>query len=203
MNNWRQKYIDRTARKPWGKKMIKRYKNPIGHYKSFKLIIEKINLKKDDIFLEIGCGGGALIERVFKEVKKLYAIDHSTDMIKISKERNNQEIADGRVEIVQGDAEELPWTDNKFSCVGCANVFFFIKQPKKMLSEVYRVLKPGGRFAMVTAKKGFLSKYVFRIYSLKLYTIDEIKNMLIQTGFKNIEIKPYLIWDQLVYAEKI
>ena len=46
-------------------------------------------------------------------------------MVQIAIEKNQEA---GRVEIVQGNAESLPWGDNSFTCAAAANVFFFIEK---------------------------------------------------------------------------
>jgi len=49
-------------------------------------------------------------------------------MVQIAIEKNQEAISEGRVEIVQGNAESLPWDDNSFTCAAAANVFFFIEK---------------------------------------------------------------------------
>ena len=63
------KFVDRTARKPSGSFARRMYSNPRGHYKSFRWTLDKLQLKPDDIFLEIGCGGGVLLNMALETVK--------------------------------------------------------------------------------------------------------------------------------------
>ena len=49
-------------------------------------------------------------------------------MVQIAIEKNQEAISEGRVEIVQGNAESLPWSDNSFTRTTAANVFFFIEK---------------------------------------------------------------------------
>ena len=58
---WLNKFVDKTARKPSGWLGKRMYSNPRGHFKAFRLTLDKLQLKPDDIFLEIGCGGGVLL----------------------------------------------------------------------------------------------------------------------------------------------
>jgi len=140
----KNKFVDKTGRKPSGWLGKRMYSNPRAHYTSFRLTLDKLQLKPDDIFLEIGGGGGVLLNMALETVKHAKAIDHSSDMVQIAIEKNQKAVSEGRVEIVQGNAESLPWGDNSFTCAAAANVFFFIEKPMVVLKELYRVLKPGG-----------------------------------------------------------
>ena len=146
----RRGFIDRTARKPGGDWAVKAYNEPKGHYKSFRIILERLNLSADDEYFEIGCGGGVLLSRALERVKYAAAIDHSPDMVALSKKNNQRHVEQGRVDIVSGDAAKLPWADNRFTAGASANMFFFVEQPDAVLREACRVLRPGGRFAMNT-----------------------------------------------------
>ena len=56
-------------------------------------------------------------ESHLETVKHAKAIDHSSDMVQIAIEKNQEAVSEGRVEIVQGNAESLPWGDNSFGSV--------------------------------------------------------------------------------------
>ena len=96
------KFVDKTGRKPSGWLGRRMYSNPRGHYKSFRLTLDKLQLKSDDILLEIGCGGGVLLNMALETVKHAKAIDHSSDMVQIAIEKNQEAISEGRVEISSG-----------------------------------------------------------------------------------------------------
>lgn len=197
----RKDFIDRTARKPYGKSAIKAYNKPKGHYKSFRIIMEKLNLTSQDEYFEIGCGGGVLLEMALKKVRDGAAIDHSLDMVQLSIKNNKLAIEENRADIVQGDAVKLPWADNIFTAGASANMFFFIEQPQEALCEVFRVLKPGGRFAMATMGKGLLGKISFGwLYSLRTYSNRDMQLMLHTAGFTKIEVKTRIA--QICYAVK-
>ena len=125
---WRR-FIDRTARKPEGKWAIKSYSNPRGHYRSFRLIMESLQLNDNDAYCEIGCGGGALLNMAMKKVKSGSAIDHSDAMVALSIRNNRPYVEQGRVEIVQGNAERLRGSPARSRHAPAPTCSFLLKIP--------------------------------------------------------------------------
>ena len=197
-------FIDMTARKPsgwFGKKM---YSNPQGHYKAFRLTLEKLALKPDDILLEIGCGGGVLLNMSLERVTQAKAIDHSPDMVRIARDRNKEAVSGGRVEIVKGDAESLPWDDDLFTCAATAKMFFFIEDPMIVLKEFYPVLKPGGRLVITSIEASILPRLLFLPWarSMHFYRNWEMESMLKEAGFQMADVTNMERFGQLSYAVK-
>jgi ubiquinone/menaquinone biosynthesis C-methylase UbiE len=201
-SKWYEEFVNVTARKPSGWLGKRLYKDPHGHYKSFELTLEKLQLKPDDYFLEVACGGGVLLEMALRMVKQAAAIDHSVDMVDLAGEANARAVADGRVEIVQGDAESLPWHADTFTCVASANAFFFYEHPAQILREIYRVLRPGGRVVIMTLGKATLAKVISGLWPLRVYADAEMDAILRQTGFDTVEVKTQWGTYQICYARK-
>ena len=57
-SKWYEEFVNITARKTSGRLGKRMYKDPRGHYKSFELTLEKLQLKPDDYILEVACGAG-------------------------------------------------------------------------------------------------------------------------------------------------
>jgi SAM-dependent methyltransferase len=202
LNPWKR-FIDKTARKPEGKWAIKNYADPRAHYRSFRIIIEALALRPDDIYCEIGCGGGVLLDMAMSKVKEGVALDHSQAMVALSTEKNRKYVDQGSLEIHMGNAEQLPWDSNRFTACASANMFFFVERPEAMLSEVFRVLKPGGRFSMTTIGSG-IGKITFGwLYKLRTYSDARMTAMLKAAGFANVRVKSTLGMMQVCYGEKM
>jgi ubiquinone/menaquinone biosynthesis C-methylase UbiE len=152
-SKWHHRFVDATARKPSGCLGRLLYRDPKSHYMSFRRAIDKLCLTPDDVLLDVCCGGGTLLSQALQTVRQAAGLDYSPDMVALTRENNPQAVADGRLEVRQGDAHALPWHDATFDAVTNANVLVFIQEPIKALREAYRVLKPDGRFVVVTTDK--------------------------------------------------
>jgi SAM-dependent methyltransferase len=185
-SKWHHRFIDATGRKPsgWAGKM---YRDPKGHYRSFEYIMDKLRLRPGERFLDICCGGGGLLERALRIVDRAAGLDHSPDMVALTAENNAQAVVNGRLDVRQGDAGALPWDDATFDAAANTNALFFIPEPVQLFREAYRVLKPGGRFMVVTGAKRGLVRFLFVAWRLTLYTDDELADMLRQAGFDQVE----------------
>ncbi len=198
-----QYYIDRTARKPSGDEGRKLYNNPKSHYKGFQIILDYLDLQDTDEYMEIGCGGGILLGIALQKVSRAAALDHSKDMVELSGENNADSVQSGRAEIVEGDAAELPWEDNRFTAAASAHMFFFVEQPEQVLSEIYRVLKPGGRFAMATMSNSIPGKLMYGfLYQMRTYSNSKMVKLMTDAGFKNVKVTSAFPFSQYCFAVK-
>lgn len=116
--------------------------------------LKHLDIKADDIILDIGCGGGININRMAKHAKKIYGVDYSMDSVKVSREVNRQEIYGGKVEVTHGDVQSLPFDDETFDIVTAFETVYFWPNIEKCFGEVKRVLKPGGIFLIGTESTG-------------------------------------------------
>jgi len=193
MDKWLQTFFDVTARKPSGWLGRLMYRKPVGHYGFFRVAIEKLQLKPEDIFLEVGCGGGVLLDMVLQTAQRACGIDHSPDMVELARQKNAQALSEERAEILQGVVEALPWDENHFTCAAGVEMLYFIEGPVQALGELYRVLKPGGRLVFVTGAqpKSALSKFIFApwLRYLRFHSIDELASMLREAGFGTVQVQ--------------
>jgi SAM-dependent methyltransferase len=206
-SKWHQTFFDVTGRKPsgWLGKLL--YRKPIGHYGFFRVAIERLQLQPEDIFLEIGCGGGVLLEMVLQTVQRACGIDHSPDMVELARQKNGKALSEGRVEIIQGDVEALPWAENYFTCAAGVEVLYFIENLRRASEELCRVLKPGGRLVLVTGAqpKSTLSKLASSpwLRYLRFWPNDELASMLRQAGFQTVQVKRADRSEHTVFAHQL
>ncbi len=102
----------------------------------------KAGLKDANIVLDVGCGSGAVTKDVAAHTNGIViAVDDASDMAKIAKK-----VLEGmNVEILVGDAHNLPFKDNTFDIAICNLFLMWAKEPQKVVNEMARVVKKGGK----------------------------------------------------------
>jgi ubiquinone/menaquinone biosynthesis C-methylase UbiE len=155
--------------------------------------------------LEVGPGPGYLGLEWLKKTTgtQLKGLEISPAMIQIA-ERNAQTygFAD-RVQYVKGDAQAMPFDDNFFDGVFTNGSLHEWAQPQKILNEIYRVLKPGGRYFISDLRRDmnmlveWFMKLVTQPKEIKLglitsinaaYTPPEITTLLPETALKRATV---------------
>jgi ubiquinone/menaquinone biosynthesis C-methylase UbiE len=117
------------------------------HAKETAWTVSIAHVQSADRVLEIGCGAGKAIELLAEKATHgfVYGIDLSATMVKRARERNAQAVKSGRVTVQQGEAAQLPFEENSFDKVVSIHTFYWwAEDPRVILTEMFRVLKPGG-----------------------------------------------------------
>ncbi len=150
--------------------------------------------------LDCGCGGGANVKRLLERSEKAYGIDYSDISVAKAKEFNAGAINNGHCEILRCNVCSLPFGNESFDIVTAFETVYFWQDIDKAFSEIYRVLKSGGVFAITNESTGTDKtsvKFSKIIDGMNLYTGEKLKSLLEGAGFIDIEIhahpdKPWL-----------
>ena len=160
-----------------------------GHRGFYKNTAKVLNLQPDDKYLEIGFGSGLFIKKYACRVSRIAGLDYSEDMIKLASSLNKDLITSGKAEFIQGNVSSLPWNENEFSVVVGIETFFFWPKPEAALKEIFRVLVPNGRLVLEMAyNKDDGRDHTKQVekHNLKLYSSEEMKILLKESGFSDI-----------------
>lgn len=128
--------------------------------------------------LEIGTGSGLGVELLSNTCSELVTIDKFMCDIDVSKYHN--------VKFIQMEIPPLAgFTDHSFDYVISFQVIEHIEDDHKFLSEIFRVLKPGGKCILTTPNKP--QSLTRNPWHVREYTGQELELLLIQTGFSSVE----------------
>lgn len=153
--------------------------------------LKHLDINPDDIILDVGCGGGININRMSKKAKKVYGVDYSIESLKLSREVNRQEISDGKVEVVKGDVQNLPFDDESFDIVTAFETVYFWPNIEKCFGEVKRVLKPGGIFLIGLESNGsdnMIMKLSEKFIDMIVYNDEELTEFLKNNDYTKITV---------------
>jgi arsenite methyltransferase len=160
-------------------------------------------LKAGETVLDLGSGGGIdvlLSARRVGPTGKAYGLDMTDDMLALARE-NQKKAGVMNVEFLKGEIENIPLPDNSVDVIISNCVINLSADKSKVLREAFRVLKPGGRFAVSdVVVRGEVPDEIRRSLLLWVGCIagalndDEYVAKLTAAGFNSIEIEPTRVY---------
>ena len=154
-----------------------------------------IELHAGDTVLDIGCGGGNTLARIAERVTEghLVGIDYAETSVEASRAFNAALIAAGRMEILHGSVESLPFEDGHFDAVVTVESFYFWPNPEECLKEVAQVVKKGGTFLLLAEiyERNDLPESIrekIAGYQLTNPTPEEFERLFRAAGFAAVEM---------------
>ena len=161
-------------------------------------------LNPGETVLDLGSGGGIdvlLSARRVGPTGKAYGLDMTDDMLALARE-NQRKAGVENVEFLKGEIEHIPLPDNSVDVIISNCVINLSGDKDQVLREAFRVLKPGGRFAVSdVVTKGAVPDKVRKSMLLWVGCIagalqdEEYKDKLAMAGFAAIEIEPTRVYD--------
>jgi SAM-dependent methyltransferase len=163
-----------------------------------------IELKEGEVVLDLGSGGGIdvlLSARRVGSTGKAYGLDMTDEMLALARE-NQRKAGVNNVEFLKGEIENIPLPANSVDVVISNCVINLSADKDRVLQEVFRVLKPGGRFAVSdVVVRGRVPDEVRKSMMLWVGCIagalaeDDYRSKLVSAGFEGVSMEPTRIYN--------
>jgi SAM-dependent methyltransferase len=163
-----------------GRAMVKDTANANDH------ALELLQLTQERTILEIGFGQGRTAAKLIERGHQVLGVEVSDTMLNQATARNRHACRDGRANLVLGDGRTVPFEDNAADAALTAHTIYFMTEPQTTLTQVARVLRPGGRL-VVACRVGDDKTPAWMdpdIYQIP--TTHQIETMLSAAGFETI-----------------
>lgn len=169
--------------------MSKIFNNGNAELNSF--VKEILDLQREDRVLEIGFGPGKLINEMAEIVTDgvVEGIDFSQVMFKKAHKLNRQYVSKGKVRLQKGECSALPFDNESFDKLCSTNTLYFWKEPSKYFSEIFRVIKPGGKIVIGFRDDKQMSTLNLSEDVFKTYSQDDVVHLLAYAGFSGAHIE--------------
>jgi SAM-dependent methyltransferase len=162
-----------------------------------------VDLKPGDVVLDLGSGGGIdvlLSARRVGPTGKVYGLDMTDDMLALARE-NARKAGVTNVEFLKGTIEQIPLPDQSVDVIISNCVINLSVDKDAVLREAFRVLKPGGRFAVSDVViRGEVPAEVRRSLELWVGCVagalreDEFVSKLQAAGFADATVEPWRVY---------
>ena len=160
-------------------------------------------LNAGEVVLDLGSGGGIdvlLSARRVGPTGKAYGLDMTDEMLVLANE-NKRRAGIENVEFLKGEIEQIPLPDNSVDVIISNCVINLSADKDRVLKEAFRVLKPGGRFAVSdVVTRGEVQKEIRKSVLLWVGCVagaldeSEYRRKLSAAGFEQVEIEPTRVY---------
>lgn len=160
-------------------------------------------LHEGETVLDLGSGGGIdvlLSARRVGPAGKAYGLDMTDEMLALAN-ANKEKAGVTNVEFLKGEIENIPLPDNSVDVIISNCVINLSADKPKVLREAFRVLKPGGRFAVSdVVRRGEIPEAIAKNVELWIgcvagaLEVGEYEGLLREAGFENVGIEPTRVY---------
>lgn len=186
MNERETKELASQLRKPKGpmglnvaEQLYKTNKGMIGS------TIDHIDLRENNVVLELGHGNSAHLESLFKRESNIiyHGLELSRLMYDEAQKINHRHIKAEKAFFKHYEGVTFPYGDQMFDKIFTVNTLYFWDHPEKLLGEIRRVLKDNGFFAVAFVPEKTLLKLGFSKYGFAAYSEGKFKKLMTNNRF--------------------
>ncbi|PJF01610.1 recombinase RmuC [Streptomyces carminius] len=158
---------------------------------------ELCDVPPDARLLDVCCGSGVVGASFRDRVGETIGLDLTPEMVALASTRLDR--------VDQGTVYDLPYPDDSFDLVVTREVLHLLPQPERPVSEIFRVLRPGGQFIVgqivpFADEDAFWMYRVFKKKQPLLYQMfreEDFRSLLVDAGFTGVRMTEYLLWESI------
>jgi len=160
-------------------------------------------LRPGEVVLDLGSGGGIDVLLSAQRVGpagKAYGLDMTDEMLALAR-ANQQKAGVANVEFLKGEIEQIPLPDASVDVIISNCVINLSGDKDRVLGEAFRVLRPGGRFAVSdVVVRGTVPPAIRRSVELWIGCVagalgeDEYRDKLAKAGFEGVDVEPTRVY---------
>ncbi len=164
------------------------------------LLAEHVKHLHDEPFprmLDVCCGSGVVGASFKYRVGTMFGLDITPEMIALARTRLDH--------VSQGTVYELPFKDGAFDLVVNREVLHLLPNPERPVSEIFRVLKPGGQFIVgqILPFGPEDAAWMYRVFKKKqplifnMFQEEDFRELLLGQGFVDLTMSEYHLWESI------
>lgn len=153
-------------------------------------LISTVTMTKDDVVADFGCGSGSLTFKLSPHVRKVYAIDHSVEMLNRLKEQMKNKQCDNIQPVYDDVSSNFSFPAETFDVGFCCMLLHHIYDPRAALKQVAKTLVPGGRLVIADLTYTNLNWKFKELHDFwSGFKPDQLSKWLEDSGFKVLNIE--------------
>ncbi|GAA3173199.1 hypothetical protein GCM10010451_22530 [Streptomyces virens] len=158
---------------------------------------ELCQVGEDARMLDVCCGSGVVGGSFRGRVKEMIGLDLTPEMVELASTRLDR--------VDRGTVYDLPYEDGSFDLVVTREVLHLLPQPERPVSEIFRVLRPGGQFIVgqIVPYSDADAFWMYRVFKKKqpllhqMFREEEFRALLTGAGFTDVTVTEHLLWESI------
>lgn len=155
-----------------------------AHGQMTKWGLSHLTMRKDAVYLDIGCGGGRTIEMIAKKSQSnsIHGIDSSQTCVDATIKKNMRYVEEGSLIVKQANVSDMPYKNEQFDYITAVQTHYFWSTIKSDMKEIHRLLKTKGSLMILSET----SKMTYHMDDYN--TQEKLRDLLEQEDFNQVRL---------------